>query len=176
MKLTKNQTIFLYLGAGLSLLVLMERFFISEFRDRLYKFEQQIRLEEARLRKDLNIQRTKDIILKDYEYCKPFLRLNDADEKDIVADLLKEIENLVRISGASVVNLSHHEAKEETPRYRKYRATLRLEATLQQLLNFLHSVQNSELLMKLDKISIVSKDEEAHVLSIDGIITIAIPL
>ena len=176
MRLTNNQKLLLYVAAGVCFIVIVDRFFISDFRSRLNTLGQQVRLEEARLKRNLTIQKTKDTITKDYEYCKPFLELTSVDENEIIAGLLKEIENLARLSGATVINLSPYETKEEAQQYRKYRATLRLEANLQQLLNFLYNVQNSELLIKLDRMAVATKGEEVHVLRIDGIITIAVPL
>ena len=175
MTLKRNQKIIIYLCLEALSVFLIERFLISGLRQRLRNLHQQIRLAEARLKKDLEIQKTKDKILADIDYCQPYLKMAATNEKQIIAELLRGIEGITRASGGSIVNLNPQEEVEQAKAYRKYKAVFRLEVNFQQLLNFLYKVQESKLLIKLDRFSVVSKDEQAKTLRVDGTVSMAVP-
>jgi hypothetical protein len=174
--LKKSRKAIIYLIGIISFLFIVERFFIADLRNSLHKLRSKIRLAEAQLRKALEIQRNKERIVFDYKKSQPFLKIKKLGEKQIIALVLKEIENIARFSGASILNLTPEEEIEKTREYKKYKADFRLESTLQELITFLNKLQESKLLIKLDRISIFSKDEEKGILRVDGTISLAIPL
>ncbi|UCD14900.1 MAG: hypothetical protein JSV34_04025 [Candidatus Omnitrophota bacterium] len=172
MTLTKGQKIIIYVIIGIVIVFFVERFFISGLRSRLTSLNRKVRLAESELRKAMAIQKTKDKIVEDYQRTKPYLEMKAEGDKQIVAQLLKEIESIIRISGGTVVSLNPGERISEA---NVYSADFRLEVTFSQLLKFLNAIEESKLLIKLDKISITSKDEKAALLRVDGTVSITIP-
>lgn len=153
---------------------LADRIFLYGLRSKLRGVRQQIKAEEARLKKNLSIKNNKDKILSDYNNYQPYLKEWLVDEKQTTAQLLREIERLAKSSGVSIVNLNPQEGPEQAKGYNKYKADLRLEASPEQLISFLFGVSESKLLIKIDKLSLVPKDEQASVLRIEALISMAV--
>lgn len=172
MTLTKSQKIILYIAAGAVIIFGGERFFISGLYCRFSDLHRRVKLAESELKKAIAIQKTKDKITADYEESKPYLELAAAGEKQVIAQLLKEIESIISASGGTVVNLN---PQEKSDKANVYKADFRLELTFRQLIKFLSEVERSKLLIKLDKIAVTSKDEAAAALRIDGVVSITIP-
>jgi len=166
----------IYVAAGVLLILSVDKFFISGLRGQINSLGQQIRLAEVRLNNDLMVQKAKDKVFTEYAYCQPFLKFAQTDEQQIRSELLREIENLTNASGGSVTNLSPLEATKTVQGYRKHSAEFQMEVDFTQLLNFLYKIQESNLLIKFDKLSIRAKDEQVSVLRVDGLVSIAVPL
>jgi Tfp pilus assembly protein PilO len=171
---TKQKILSYLLLAGIIVFLIL-RFIFLGLNNRLKQLNQQIKLTEGKLKRVLEIQRMKDVVTADYKEYQPYLKLEQLSERDTVEELLKEVESIAKDSGVSVINLSPQEGPEQTKEYKKYKADIRLEASFEQILNFLNKIQEDKLLIKLDRISLVPKDEEAQILRVEGTISIAIP-
>lgn len=169
-----KQKIILYAAIGAIGIFFIGRFLFLGLARFLTQLDKQTRVEEARLKNVLAIQKAKDIISADYDRYKPYLRQENVPEQQATEELLKEIERIAKDAGASVLNLSPQPAAEQTKEYKKYKADLRMELNMAQLFNFLHSMQQSKLLIKADKLSIIPKDEQATLLKIDMTISMAV--
>jgi hypothetical protein len=173
MQIGRKQKIIIYCIIGVVVVFFIERVFISGLRGRLGSLSQKIRLAEGELRKGMEIQETKDQIVADYEKAKPYLEQQKISKKKASAELLKEIESIVRSTEGTVINLS----PQEVPgREDLYKADFRLELSFSQFITFLHKVQESKLFIKVDKLSISPKDKiEAKVLKVEGVISMTLP-
>ena len=174
-RFSRKEKILLCVAAGIMFVVLTDKFVLSGFRTRLKELEGRIKTEEARLKKDLVIDKNKSKISAVYNDYLPYLELSRQDDKQTMAELLKEVERLAKDSGASVVNLSPQDLPQVSRGHKKYLADLRMEATNEKLLAFIFGLQESKLLVKLDKLAVVPKDEQASVLTVDATLSISIP-
>lgn len=174
MKVKKREKILIFLVAGIIFIFLANKFLILGLKAKLKKINLQIRLEEEKLRQGLRIQKEKDRIIEEYKKYSEYFKAESQD-REIVAKFLKEIENITQGSGVLVVNMTPENQPEQVQGYKKFRADLRAEAGVEQLFNFLYKIQESKLLIKLDKISIAPKNEEASVLRIETTISIVAP-
>ena len=172
-ELKGKQKFLLYAVISVLVCIFMGRFIFLSLGVRLKQLKQQTKLAEAKLKKGLEIQKQKDIISSDYDKYHVFLAVEKMEQRQIIEELLKEIERIAKDSGASLINLSPQEAAEQDKG--RYKADLRMEANAEQILNFLYKIQESKLLIKLDKISVSPKDEQASALKVDATISIAIP-
>jgi hypothetical protein len=173
--LKKNKKIFIYFLGGLFFLFIIERFFVVDLRKSLNTLHNKIRLAEANLKKALEVQENKEKIAAEYKNSLPFLKIKELGEKQIIALVLREVENIARTCGASILNLTPQDEVEKGKNYKKYKADFRLETDLEELINFLNKLQESKLLIKLDRISISSKDKKKGTLRVDGTISLAVP-
>ena len=172
-QLKGKQKILVYAVIGVLVCIFMGRFIFFSLGIRLKQLKQQTKLAEAKLKKGLEIQKQKDIISSDYDKYSVFLRVEKMDQRQIVEELLKEVERIAKDSGVSLINLSPQEATEQDKG--RYKADLRMEANAAQILNFLYKIQESNLLIKLDKISVNPKDEQVSSLKADATVSIAVP-
>ena len=103
-----------------------------------------------------------------------YLKVGEVPERQIIEELLKEIERICKDSGVSIINLSPQEAKEES-KGKKYKADLRIEGSTEGILSFLYKTETSKLLLKLDRLSVGPKDEQASVLRLEATVSVSIP-
>jgi len=172
-QLKGKQKILVYVVVGILVYAFIGRFIFFGLGARLKQLKQQTKLAEANLKKGLETQKRKDIISSDYDKYHLFLAIEKMEQRQIIEELLKEVERIAKDSGASLLNLSPQEATEQDKR--RYKADLRIEASAEQILNFLYKIQESKLLIKLDKISVSPKDEQASMLKAEATISIAVP-
>lgn len=97
------------------------------------------------------------------------------EQRQIIEELLKETERIAKDLGVSIISLSPQEPSEQPKEYKKYKADLRMEGSLEQIINFLYKVGNSKLLIKLDRLSFSPKDEQASLLKAETTVSIAVP-
>lgn len=174
-KIKKKEKIILVCALGVIFILLLEKTVFSGFRKKMKELSKKISIQELAFRKGLNIQKSKDRIAQEYKEYSKFL-IKDTNDRDIIAGFLKEIEKITQESGLSVVNLAPEEKIVLAKEYKEYKANLRMEGSMEKLLNFLNKVQNSSLLIKLSKLNFISKDEQASVLRIDVTVSLIVPL
>jgi len=170
-----RQKILLYAGAGLVAVIFIGRFLFVGLAGSLKKLDCQIKIEEQKLKNVAAIQKSKDAIIADYDRLKPHIDIEKTPERQIIEELLKEVEKIAKDSGGSVLNLSPQAQIEETKTCKKYKADLRMEANVEQVINFLYGVQNSRLLIRVDRMSLSPKDEQATTLRVDMALSLAVP-
>ena len=153
----------------------MERFFFASLRAKGKVLNQQINAEEANLKIGLEIQKRKERATKDYQDYRSLLSAAEKPEKEIFTGFLREIENLAQKAGLSILNLTPKNEPQNFKDYKKYTADLRAEASLENFIKFLEDLQNSSLLIKLDKLALTPKDEQAVILKLDATVSISIP-
>lgn len=176
LQLKGKQKIILGGAAAFMVCAVIVRYFFMPVATKLSQRRQEIRTEEARLKTSLAIEKRKDRIISEYNQYQRYLEVkNDLSDAEIVTRFLKDIENIAQESGLSIITLNPQNQPDQSQGYRTYTADLRAEATLKQLLTFLHKIQDNQLLIKLDKLSVTAKDEQANMLRLDTTIRIIIP-
>jgi len=173
-KIKKRERIILICIGAVLFAFIVERLVISGMISKMKATNMQIRVQEEQLKQALGIEKDKARISEEYKKYSPYL-LADTQDREIVAKFLKEIENITQSSGVLVVNLTPENQPEQTQGYKKFRADLKAEANAEQLFNFLFKIQDCGLLVRLDKLSISPKNEDASSLRIETTISIAVP-
>jgi len=174
-KIKKREKIIFFVVLGIIVIFILEKVVFSNFRKKARDLNKKIKLQETAIRKGLSIKKSKDKIIQEYKDYAKFL-ITDAQDRDIIARFLKEMEKITQDSGLSVVNLAPEDKVAETPEYKEYKANLRLEGNMEQLLQFLNKVQTSNLLIKMVKLNLASKDEQASALRIDVTVSLLVPI
>lgn len=173
MQLGDKQKLALYVGISLALIISVEFFFIAGLRRRLKASARQVELFERQLQKGVGIKRSKAEILKDYDYTKPYLDMGKLPKEEVTPRLMEELEAIIRRAGGTVLSLNPVEVKGQARNVSK--AEFRLELSFKELLNFLGNINESKLLIILDKLSISSRGSEVTVLRAEGIVSLTIP-
>lgn len=173
-KFKKREKIIFGLVVCVIIFFIIDKVVLSGFRAKINELNKKVKLEEAIAKKGISIQKNKDKIAQEYQTYSKYLTF-ETEERDIIAKLLREIEKITQESGISVLNLAPQDKFEQNPDYKKCSADLRLEGSTEQLLGFLNRVQNSNLLIKLDRLSISSRDELATSLRLDITVSMIIP-
>lgn len=176
LQLKGKQKIVLTVAATVLVCAVIGKYFFMPVATKLRQLQQEIRAEEEKLKVSLTIEKRKDKIISEYNQYQRYLELkSDLSDAEIVTRFLKDIEKIAQESGLSIITLNPQNQPDLSQGYRTYTADLRAEANLKQLLNFFHKIQNNQLLIKLDKLSLTPKDEQATALRLDTTIRIIIP-
>jgi hypothetical protein len=173
-KLNRTQKLLSYAAAGVVFIFLLGRLSLFNFASKSKGLQQQIKVAEEMLKEALAVQKDKDSILQDYNKYSPYLDALLSDEEN-TAQFVKEIEKISQESGVSIINLNPDNKPQPFKEYKKLKADMRLEATSEQLINFLSKIQDDKLLIRLESLAITPKDEYASSLRVEATISIAIP-
>jgi Tfp pilus assembly protein PilO len=168
MKLTKRESTIFYISLSLLLFFILERLVFRQLANRLSSLSQEIQATETKLARGLRAQRQKDAILKEYKTFEDFLKLNGSDE-EIVSAFLREIEKLSRDAGISITDIKPRSTK-RVGLYKEYIIEVRLDATFKDLVKFLYRLNDSNFLIRVDKLSLNLTDEKSEILKISMVI------
>jgi len=171
----KKERILIYITIFIVSIFLMEKFAISSLKLKLKRLRQQVKLQEVKLKKELEMRRRKNEIDSEYKHYQSYLKTGDSD-REAVGKFLKEVERIAKSSAVSIASLNPTVEPEQIEGYKKYKVNLRADVNMEQVSNFLYKVQESNLLIKVDKFSLASKNAMATSLRMDATISIAIPL
>lgn len=157
------------------LVFFMERVVFSGLIVKLKRLNRQIKLDEEKLKRALAIQKEKDRILQDHRDYSAYLS-TETEDRQVIAKFLKEIENISQASKVSVVSLNPDNQPEITKDFKRFKAEFRLDTDMEHLFYFLDRVQTSNLLIKINKLSLAPRDEQSGILRLEATISIAVPL
>ncbi|HNV23589.1 MAG TPA: GspMb/PilO family protein [Candidatus Omnitrophota bacterium] len=174
-KLKKRETIIAGCLAGLMAAFIFDKVFLSGIRTKLNDLSWDIKKEESRFWEGAKIAHQKEDIRENYERYKNFVDIPRSD-KEILTGFLKEVESLVKASGGSVMSFSPRQEQEQKTNCMKYLADLQIEIEPKQLFKFLSSVEESQWLMMVDSLSISPKNEQANLLKVDAVLSMAVYL
>ena len=175
-RINKKEKILIYVIAALVFFFLIEHFLFSGLRGKSKSVSGQIKVEEARLKAGLDIQKKKDKILAECKEFKPYLeKIEGISDQEIFAKFLKEVEKTAQDAGVSIVNLTPQNEVQDEAEYKKYNAEFRAEGNISQVITFVSKIQNNALLIKLDKISLSPKDEQANLIKIEATVSLVVP-
>jgi hypothetical protein len=170
-----NKNILIATGIGIVIAFLAARFLFSGLGTRFALLNSQVRLAEAQLARGLQIRNIKDSIKTDFDKYRPYLNVETMEKRQLIEVLLKEIESLAKEADISIVNLSPQEAAGEAREVKEYKADLRAEGGLTQVIGFLTRLQESKLLVRIDKLSLSPKDDTAALLKMEASLSVATP-
>ncbi|MFQ5680917.1 MAG: GspMb/PilO family protein [Candidatus Omnitrophota bacterium] len=171
MKIKNKHKIIVYFLSGALTIFLVGKFLVLGLYGRLKTIRRDIVFAQSELKNNVRIAKTKDKFLRDYEHYRSYLKVSGANSEQIISLLLKETEGIVRASGGSVLNLNPDKQPEQGKVYNKYKAEFRMELTFRQLLKFLDNIQQSKLLIKLDRLTVNFRNNRTGILRVDGVIS-----
>ena len=163
-----------YLTAGVILIFLFVNFFFPALGLKIKNIDKQIKLKEVELKSAINIQNKKEDIAADYKAYNGYLAENKISEADMLAGFLKEVESIAQRTKVSIVNFTPGDQSREIGGNKVFYADARLEATPDQFYSFLNAIHASRLLIKVDKLVITAKDENASALRVDATISMTV--
>ena len=160
--------------AGLVLVGLLFIFVFKPLIQKIDKVGQSVRLAEAQIKKSLIVQSRKEEIAQEYKKYQPYLSQAGTTERQRLGTFLKELERISQEANLSVTSLNPQEVKIQDESL-FYGADLKAEGDIEEILFFFSKIQESKLLVKVDKLSLSPKDKAANILSLDAKIGMSLP-
>ncbi|MCK5013410.1 MAG: type 4a pilus biogenesis protein PilO [Candidatus Omnitrophica bacterium] len=153
-KLSGKEKIGLSLAFAVMGIALLDRLIISPIRGRFRRIDQAIKINEKQLAHDLRNVHQKDQIEERFEKYVEYVERSGSDEEE-VAKILGEIESMARQSKVYLANM-----KPQTPKeidfYKEYAVEIEAEGSLSSLVTFLHQVNTSTQLLRVEKLRLNS--------------------
>jgi len=167
--------IMIAVAGGLVFIFIVGIFVFSTVHSKIEQLQLQIRREEANMRACTEIEHRKTEIVADFNKHKEALNaVQSISQQEVMAVFSKEIERIAQESHVSIVALTPQGQDDSVKEYKKYNAELRAEGNQENVYLFLYKVQTSPLFIKLNKISITTKDFQKKILRIETIVSMAV--
>jgi len=159
---------------GLIFIGLLFVFVFKPLMEKISKIKQDIRLAEAEVKRSLAVQSRKEEIAQEYKKYQPYLIQAGATERQRIGTFLKELERTTQEANLSVTSLNPQDVQVQDGSL-FYGADLKAEGDIEEILFFFSKIQESKLLIEIDKFSLTPKDEAANTLSLDAKIGMFLP-
>ena len=159
--LSKRERIVFYIALGVISLVILDRLVIYPVLARMRSLDEEIKEERARIKRDLHILAQKERIIEESQKYAPY-SIKDLSTEEVTTLLLKEIGNLANETSVYLIDIKPTGIKEEDV-YRKYLVNLSCEAQMEQIINFIYSIEDSHSLLKIEKYNINPKSEDSSI-------------
>jgi len=169
MKLARRERLILYFALALFSIMLLERFIFKPLSNRLTLLDREIEIQKMKLLKARATAGGKEQILKDYNDFGVYLKLKGSDE-EVMSEFLKEIEKLARESSVSLSEIKPR-STENKGNFKEYAVEVHTEAAMSQIFDFLYRLDNSVLLLRVQKLSLKVRDETSDILRVTLLIT-----
>ncbi len=149
------------LTAAFLFLMLLDRTVISPIFSQIDALNQEIKQEEAAIKKNLRLLAQKDAILAQSSKFEPYLNSSLSQDEEVTS-MLKEIEDLANKNSVYLIDLKPGDIK-QSGATKKYFINLSLEAQMDQLTVFMYGVESSDRLFTIEKYQIEPKSRESSV-------------
>lgn len=159
--LSKREKIIVYCAVFFVSLTLLDRLIIHPIFFKIRSLDKEIAETESGIKKNLHILAHKDRILRDSAKYDSFLSSVKSDEERATS-ILKEIENLADKTEIYLIDMKPAGLR-ETDSSTKYSINLNCEAQMEQLVNFMHSIESSDTLLTIEKYQISPKSKNSSV-------------
>ncbi|MFH0827383.1 MAG: type 4a pilus biogenesis protein PilO [Candidatus Omnitrophota bacterium] len=162
LRLPKKQKTMLYATGGLLLFSLFNLLIILPVYSKIRSLNEAIRKKEAAIIRDLNVLDRKDEILSESKKYATFLKEALSDEEETTL-LLKEIENIASKGSLYIVEMKPSGIKEERNKLKKFVVNLTCEGQMEQVMGFMHNIENAATLLNIDKFQLSPKSKDSSI-------------
>lgn len=145
-----------FVGAALA-----DRAMIAPIASRIQLLDEKINTQTELIKKNVRIVAEKDRVKATAKEFSVYSR-KAATQEEEVAFLLGEVENLARKNSLYIVDMKPL-AMQEDKGSRKYSVDLNCEAQMDQLISFMHDVENSQKLFVVESFNITSKSKDSSI-------------
>jgi hypothetical protein len=150
-RLSSREKAILYLSIMVVTAVVADQLVIRPIYKSVQSIDQKIHDTEASIKKSIRLLGQKKQMMKEAEYYAAYAASSQSSEDEILV-LLKQVQELA--SQASVNLLYSKPGGGEAKERNIYRVSLECEGQMDQLINFFYAIENSKLLLRIEKYSL----------------------
>jgi Tfp pilus assembly protein PilO len=161
-RLSKREKFIVYAASFFIIMTILDRTVINPIYSKINSLNNQIKDRQASIAQDLHILAQKDRILNESKKYASFMD-GTQPEEETVTGLLKEIENIANKSSLYIVDMKPSGLKEEKDNTRKYLVNLNCEGQMEQIMDFMYNIENSNMLLTIERYQISPKSRESSV-------------
>jgi hypothetical protein len=161
-RLSKKEKVIFYITVTLVSLTLLDRLIISPVFFKIRALNKEIQNKETNIKVNLRILAQKDKILSESVKYSSFLGDSKNNADDQVTSVLRDIETLANKSSVYLVDMKPGNVK-EFGSTKKILVNLNCEAQMEQLIDFMYNIENSDNLLSIEKYQLTPKSKESSV-------------
>jgi len=151
----KERTLF-FVAIGMVSLLLFDRLVIGPILTEMKVVEKDLETREGEIAKNLRVLSFKNSIIDRYSKFSSYFDPGDKTQQEIIADLLKKIENLARQQNISIANIKTGEMEDRVV-LQEYRTNIDCEGKLSDMFEFMHLLEQSDSLFQVTQYSLIPK-------------------
>ena len=168
-KLSKKEKIGMSFAIAFMVIAGMDRLIVNPIRGRFQRVNQDIKIGEKQLGHDLRNVHLKEQIEEEFEKYVQYVERSGSDAEES-KKFLGEIESLAQQSNVDLVDI-----KPQTPKtvdfYKEYSVEIEVEGKIADLTTFLHHINMSVQLLRVEKLRLNAKGSENNILKSSMLIT-----
>jgi len=159
LKLSTKEKIGLGLGIALAFSALFDRVVIGPLNAKIHYLNQEIRLAELDLCKDLRNLDEKESITKEFQNYAKYVKQMGSDEEEM-ARFLREVENIAHKSSVNLLDVKP-QMPQSKDLQKQFTVEIEAEGDMSAIIMFLHQLNTSDLLLRSEKIvlKLIQKDK-----------------
>ncbi len=161
-RLSKTEKIIFYTAVAFVVLALFDRLIVYPIYSKISSLSNEIKEKELAISNDLRIFAQKDRILNEAQKYESFLGSPQTDEEEVTL-ILKEIENIASKSSLYIVEMKPAGVKEDKKKIKRFVVNLTCEGQMEQMMGFMYSIENSNMLLTIEKYQISPKSKESSI-------------
>lgn len=159
--LSKRERAILYVVIFVISLVSLDRLIIHPIYSKIESLDKEIREKESAVKKNVRIVAQKDRILAESAKYSSFVTASVSEEEEITS-ILKEIEAIANKNSVYLFDMKPASSK-NTEASKKYMVNLNCEAQMEQIIEFMFNIENSNKLLTIEKYEISPKSKESSI-------------
>lgn len=167
--LNKREKILFYITVLFSAVVLLHIAVISPLLKKGDMLLRETAKKEVRCRRNFSIISSKQKIQEDFKMYTGIIKKTASDEEE-TASLLKQIESLAQKSKVSLSSIKPKRVT-EVEFYKRYAVEIEGEGSLRQLVRFLYYIQNTDQILKAERLRVNVKSSSSSRLKYSVLIT-----
>jgi len=160
-QLPKREKMIFYTAVFFAALIFLERMIVSPVYSKMTALDKELKVNESGISQNLRILAQKDKIIVLKNKYSSYLD-NFVSEEIEVSSLLKEIEMLASKASVYLVDMKPAGTK-EAGASKKTMINLECEAQMEQIVDFMYHLENSDKLLIIEKYQITPKSKESTV-------------
>lgn len=170
-KLDRRHQLFFEIIAVILILVFCERVLLSRVKDKFDDLKSDIKLEEARLLNNSKINNDIVTLKKRYDKTSDYVVKNSANETELKARMLEELEKIAKLSRVTIVSIDSSEEKTQVEQWLDmYTADIRIEGAYSNCLSFLKYISKSSSLFDFEEFVVRAQSDDGKIIRLDSVI------
>lgn len=168
-KLGKREKALAVIFGGFVFLLSMEKIVFSPFTEKIEIIGTQIGSAEKKFGRMLYINSQRENIKSAYANVKPYIEMGRTEE-DILSAIMRKIEEMVKESSITLLNMKPDTAaveKNPDDKFQSRKVELNIEGSQSSIIKFLYKLENSKYPLNIRKIDLKIKDREKGVMEAD---------
>lgn len=169
LRLSTKEKIGLGLGMAFALLALFDRIVIGPMSQKFHHLNQEIRLAELDLCRDMRTLDEKEAVTKEFQDYARYVKQMGSDEEEM-ARFLREVENLANKSSVNLLDVKP-QMPQSKDLQKQFTVEIEAEGDMPAIIMFLHQLNTSDCLLRSEKITLKLIQKEKNILRASILVT-----